>query len=233
MADLDRWKHVEELNIYQISLLLAGLDPAPFERVSRDRMSNDVDDRIAPYLISLKGAISTGKLNVARAWQYDNSDEYNWEMTLIDVDELRTWLQRRHLVDNFFFKVTKSRSDYTAPWDEFYAPKLAAAVAAWEAVTSDPNRLRGKSPKQALEAWLTDHAAEYDLVNKDGTPNRTGIGEAAKVANWQPAGGAPKTPYTSPEPYRGFDRNNPNGSVEQGGGFAGTPPDDEIGRAHV
>lgn len=115
-----------------------------------------------------------------------------------------------------------------APWGSHYAPKLAAAVAAWEAVTSDPKRLRGKSPKQALEAWLTEHAAEYDLVNKDGTPNKTGIEEAAKVANWQPAGGAPKTPTPLQKPSPGFGLDNTNGFVEQGGEFAGTSPDDEL-----
>jgi hypothetical protein len=32
MADLDRWKIVEQFTIYQIALLTAGYDPAEFER---------------------------------------------------------------------------------------------------------------------------------------------------------------------------------------------------------
>ncbi|MND07504.1 hypothetical protein D3C83_295210 [compost metagenome] len=56
---------------------------------------------------------------------------------------------------------------------------------------SDTN---GKSPKQALEKWLREHALEFGLTTEDGSPNGTGIEEAAKVANWQPGGGAPKTP---------------------------------------
>jgi hypothetical protein len=32
------------------------------------------------------------------------------------------------------------------------------------------------------------------MTDKDGKPNDTGIEGAAKVANWQPLGGAPKTP---------------------------------------
>jgi hypothetical protein len=42
--------------------------------------------------------------------------------------------------------------------------------------------------------WLREHAAEFGLTDDDGKPNETGIEEAAKVANWQPTGGAPKTP---------------------------------------
>jgi hypothetical protein len=54
--------------------------------------------------------------------------------------------------------------------------------------------LKGKHPKQALVKWLREHAAELQLADDEGIPNETGIDEAAKVANWQPTGGAPKTP---------------------------------------
>jgi hypothetical protein len=81
-------------------------------------------------------------------------------------------------------------ADYLNPKHPRYAPKLAAAVRAWQAVT-EPN---GKHPKQALSKWLRDHAKEYGLVDDKGKPTETGIEEAAKVANWQPGGGAPKTP---------------------------------------
>jgi hypothetical protein len=42
--------------------------------------------------------------------------------------------------------------------------------------------------------WLREHAAKFGMTDDDGKPNETGIEEAAKVANWQPTGGAPKTP---------------------------------------
>ncbi len=76
---------------------------------------------------------------------------------------------------------------------ERYAPKLAAAVKAWRAVV-DPN---GKHPRTALEDWLTQNAAELELLKADGTPNKGGIEEIAKVANWRMEGGAPKTPTKS------------------------------------
>lgn len=70
-----------------------------------------------------------------------------------------------------------------------YAPKLAAAIDAWESVTNP----QGKHPKQALVQWLTENAAKLGLWDKD-KPNKTAIEEAAKVANWQERGGAPRTP---------------------------------------
>jgi hypothetical protein len=83
---------------------------------------------------------------------------------------------------------------------EFYAPKLAAAVRAWNKVTSDPTALNGKTPKKALEIWLRKHANEYGLTNKDGNPNELGIEEICKVANWKPSGGATPTPTPSAKP---------------------------------
>ena len=42
--------------------------------------------------------------------------------------------------------------------------------------------------------WLREHASEYGLSDEEGKPNETGIDEVSKVANWQPKGGALKTP---------------------------------------
>jgi hypothetical protein len=95
-------------------------------------------------------------------------------------------------------------------------------------VTSDPKRLRGKSPKRALEDWLEENAKTYGLLNKDGTPNKTGIAEIAKVANWQPTGGVPKTPNPLREPSPRFTKNHPDNSSKPSPGFEGYDPDDEI-----
>lgn len=63
--------------------------------------------------------------------------------------------------------------------------ELRAAIEAFRAVHDDPAALKGRHPKQALLAWLE--------------ANKPGIGPNAReriatVANWQPKGGAPKTP---------------------------------------
>lgn len=114
----------------------------------------------------------------------------DWSLTLLHRADLVTWLESAGFRTGFFFPMATDTPDYLDPKNSRYAPKLAAAVRAWQAVT-DP---RGKHPKQALEKWLREHAAEFGLSDDEGKPNETGIGEVAKVANWQPGGGAPKTP---------------------------------------
>lgn len=76
----------------------------------------------------------------------------------------------------------------------FYTVKLAAAVTVWTALKRDPSLLRGKTPKQAAEDWLHGHAQQLGLIKLDGEINSSGIDEVAKIVNWAPQGGAPKTP---------------------------------------
>lgn len=114
----------------------------------------------------------------------------DWNLTTVAVTDLRAWLESAGIRVGFFFPAATDAPDYLDPKNPRYAPKLAAAVRAWQSVTD----AGGKHPKQALAKWLREHAAEFSLSDDDGKPNETGIEEAAKVANWQPGGGAPKTP---------------------------------------
>lgn len=116
--------------------------------------------------------------------------EPTWAKSMIDVSELKKWLSGKGYRGGFFFPDSTGTPDYLDPHNPRYAPKLAAAVRAWQSVTD----ASGKHPKQALAKWLREHAAEFGMTDDEGKPNETGIEEAAKVANWQPSGGAPKTP---------------------------------------
>lgn len=119
----------------------------------------------------------------------------DWELTTVATTDLKAWLASRGVVTGFFFPdVDEKQPGYLEKSHLNYAPKLAAAIRAWEVVTSDTELLRGKTPKQALSKWLNEHAAAYELTNDDGMPNLTGVEEVAKVANWRPGGGASKTP---------------------------------------
>lgn len=104
------------------------------------------------------------------------------EMALLRVDaEDLVRRVREHLGDPT--QVPDSRHGYMDPSHPRYSAKLAATVRAWQAVADE-----GKtSVKQALEGWLREHADEFGLTNE-------GIKQCSKVANWQPLGGAPKTP---------------------------------------
>lgn len=108
----------------------------------------------------------------------------------VQVPTLKEWLRERGFTSGFFFPSEGDVPDYLDPRNPRYAPKLAAAVRAWEAVT-DPGT---KSPKKALDKWLREHAAEFGLADDEGLPINQAVEDCSKVANWQPGGGAPKTP---------------------------------------
>ena len=54
--------------------------------------------------------------------------------------------------------------------------------------------MNGRTPKQLLAKWLRENAAQFDMTDEDGKPFEEAVENCAKVANWQPGGGAPKTP---------------------------------------
>lgn len=126
----------------------------------------------------------------------------NWEKTFIEVDELRAWLSSKGNRTGFFFPDSTDAPDYLDPKNPRYAPKLAAAVRVWQAM-ADENLRRGKNPFSAMEQYLETRYKEFGLFHEKDNPkngtvagdiNKTAISEVAKVANWQPGGGAPKTP---------------------------------------
>lgn len=58
----------------------------------------------------------------------------------------------------------------------------------------DPANLDlGRTPRQALEAWLMKNAARLGLVAANGKPIKQAIEDVAKIANWNTQGGAPRT----------------------------------------
>lgn len=118
------------------------------------------------------------------------ANDPNWEKSLVDVEEIRAWLQIKGMRTGFFFPNAVDAPDYLDPKNLRYAPKLAAGVRAWQAVT-DPG---GKHPRQALMKWLREHAAEFGMTDEDGAPVNQAVEDVSKVANWKPGGGAPRTP---------------------------------------
>ncbi len=101
-----------------------------------------------------------------------------------------------------------------------FPKKLAAAIRAFDEVTNNPDLLKGKSPKQALEKWLLGHAEECGLIKPDGKPNKEGIEQICKVANWKPKGGATPTQVVEQANNAGSASIGFGGASE--GGFAKT-----------
>ena len=118
----------------------------------------------------------------------------SWSLTTVSVEDLRYWLKKRGASGGFFFPDREPTiAEYLNPENGCYAPKLAAGLDAWRAVSTDPNLRKKKSAKQALDDWLTQEASRYELLKPDGSINRAAIEDIAKVANWDLKGGAPRT----------------------------------------
>jgi hypothetical protein len=194
LSSLDYWRLCDELNIIQAALLVVGEDPAsPEDYPSGYEAAENAISK------ALRGGRIKGRL--VPEYKYDlngNSEPIDRSIDLrestVDVTSLREWLASRGISSGFFFAREPSQPGYLNPEHPRYAPKLAAAVTAWQSFEELP--VSGRSPKQALSKWLREHAAEFGLSDDEGNPNETGIEEVAKVANWQLGGGAPKTPGT-------------------------------------
>lgn len=190
MDRIHRWKLADELNVYQIVLLIAGYDPSEFEADRYDKWPNEVKMEISPYLNAIMNAARSKRFEFQESLYEsynNNNNDIDWYSSLINIDSFTEWLHARNFNDGFFTCGAGESDRLSDALSEFYAPKLAAAVRAWNEVTSDPAALNGKTPKKALEIWLRKHANEYGLTNKDGNPNELGIEEICKVANWKQA----------------------------------------------
>ena len=202
LDNIDYWRLADELTVVQAALLVVGEDPGSsafyVEQLDHDKRPigyEDVKHSIIFAIISdtIEGYIEPEYVNN----EFDGtpvaiSKSIDVGKSMIKVASLQKWLASRGVRTGFFFPDDFDKPSYLDTHHERYSAKLAAAVAAWEAM-SDETLLQRKSPKQALIKWLREHAVQFDLTSDEGKPNETGIEEVAKVANWQLSGGAPKT----------------------------------------
>ena len=212
MESMDYWRLCDHLTIVQAALLVVGEDPS-------GNMANCEDWSVGnrpPGYEAAKSAISHAlKIGVIKGVRVGNKlpdprydAEGNWHdrfdngvdpsTSVVEVVSLRQWLVSRGFTSGFFSPAVPEAPSYLNSRGENYAPKLAAAIAVWQAISSTPDSSKGRSVKSAMQKWLREHAGQYGLLNKDGKPNELGIEEIAKIANWDTKGGAPKTPIGKP-----------------------------------
>lgn len=119
----------------------------------------------------------------------------DWYETTVEVEDVRYWFAEKGVHPPFFFPngVAEGFRNRQHPR---YSPKLACAVAAWEAIEQpQPN----KSVKQSLEAWVMSNGVNYGMGGDDNTVTQTAASEVAKVVNWNPKGGATPTAIAAAE----------------------------------
>lgn len=194
------WRLSNELTVLQAALLMLGLDPGGEAGYVEKWQAHERPRGYEAIKHAITGALAKGNLagqvtplfltdiNGNRIEGIEGSVDV--EVSRVEVKSLKWWLEERGITTGFFFHKSTATPDYLDSKHPRYAPKLAAAVRAWASV-SDP---KGKTPKAALTKWLRENSAAYGLSDEEGKPNELGIEECAKVANWQPGGGAPRTP---------------------------------------
>ncbi len=191
-ARLALWRAREKAAIWEVAYLTMNINP-------NDRSPNE--EKRPPSYDDLMGLLISAVMDGAIPCEKDGSDErQNMRVRLADVD---AFLAQKHISGPFFdgsIMAAEQRAEpYLDPDHPCYAPKLAAAVAAWTAVTAEENRAIG-TPKQRMETWLKKNAANFGLLKPDGKVNEQGISDISKVANWKPEGGAAKTPVPQNTP---------------------------------
>ncbi len=210
MDSLFIWGLSPVLTVEQAAFLSVGLEPS----------DNEKPKKVEAVISLLANAINTGGLNaeiICKAerakWDLNKEDgEYfyrphpdhyygvdvkyskhpDWKQTTVKTADLKKWLSSINLKHPPLFSVASNIPDYLNKEHPRYSEQLAAAVNVWIAF-EDGSLLGAKSPKMAMNDWLTSRYSELGLVH-EGKISKEAIKECAKVANWKDKGGATATP---------------------------------------
>ncbi len=71
MDRINRWKLADELNVYQIVLLIAGYDPSEFEADDYSSWPNEVKMEVSPYLNAIKNAARSKRFELDASFYED------------------------------------------------------------------------------------------------------------------------------------------------------------------
>ena len=194
MKAIDYWRLADELTVIQGALLICGYDPSELQ----NDMGYGAKQKPVGFVAvkhALGSAVKAKILQSRETYVASHQDgEYypDDDLALIRVDSIKDWLRSKGVVTHFFFFPEEPEGEFLSPQHPRYSPKLAAAIRAWQAM--EGKDLKGKTPKQSVIKWLRLHGADYDLTDDEGKALDTVIEEIAKIVNWKPQGGAPKTP---------------------------------------
>lgn len=191
------WLLASDVTVVEAVLLLLEIEP---QEVA-DEIERWAEENQPPNYRAAKQAIVSALLNGETLGHLQALDgafiEVGASVPFYAVDvaaskvnfySFREWVEERGY-QNEFLALPKRLADVSDPDHPRYAPKLAAAIAAWESFSEIEGAVG--TVKQRIEKWLRLNAARFDLVDDEGNPQETVIQQIAKVANWSTAGGAP------------------------------------------
>lgn len=216
MESMDYWRLCDDLSVMQAALLAVGEDPADMgdvEEYGQHSQPKGYEAAKTAIMNALKRGEIEGKVIFAQNYNGSSGeDRVDIFLSTVSVVSVRAFLRKRGFSGGFFLPDDVDTRDFMDVRNPFFAPKLAAAVKAWEIVTSSPDLTNGKTPKQAVTKWLREHAHECGLTDDEGNPITAAIEEISKVANWKPEGGAARTPtrpqvaYILPTPSKSKEK---------------------------
>lgn len=214
MDKFDYWRLCDELTVVQAALLLADIAPDKEFHYILNWEEHKRPEKFCGTFAALSHAVRGGRIpatlytfhesvwdEVTQSHILRDTGNPDWDKTTVMVEDLKNWLksQEQQIESGFFFPQTgeteaNTTPGYLDPKHPHYAPKLAATIAAWHAIDTNPELMRKKSVKQALRDWVEENAEQLGLIKKNETaPSKNSLDEISAVSNWDSDGGAPKT----------------------------------------
>lgn len=198
------WLLADELSIKHVALLILNEDPERYQK-SGWRFDPGAPAGYLAIEEALMGALRKGKIagqikECIEEWGAGEGreipDTIDPDTSKIDMDSLREWLAEKNVEINHLFELVP-----TIPMDcrhkehHHYSPKLAATIAAWDAVSA--NFQAHISVKDQLRSWLQANAAEFGVADDELKPTKNFLDAACLIANWNTTGG--RTPLQKPD----------------------------------
>lgn len=195
MKAIDYWLLCDVLTVRQTALLMMREDPGDYP--AHKRVGNPYE----AIVHAIHRAIGVG---IEGEVVHPNEFGPDENLSEVKVESLKPWLRSKGITTGFFFPETTDAPDYLDSNNQNYSPKLAAAVNAWIAVSTESiYQDNGQSVKTNIANWVIAHAADYGLLKEDGSINNSAINDQiSTVANFNPKGGAPSTPQANPSPQK-------------------------------
>ena len=185
------WRFADVLTVKEAACILGYEDPAKYTF-----NNNALPKEAEGMRLLLERAITQGNLRFAAAWEYFdgcngpestqtvNAHTFLADCTTIRVSDLTTWCDSKG-IEHPFAAQPANNANAPTPIPQTYPDELRVAIEAFQAVSADPSATKTQTPKAALTAWLEKNKPELSANARE---------RIATVANWQPQGGAPRTP---------------------------------------